>query len=58
MELPRGKNPPDGAILDFYFGRPPAGEVTLEILDSKNRLFGDSRLTIVRRARHRCSHRG
>ena len=30
---PAGQNPPDGAILDYWLGRPP-GPVTLEILDA------------------------
>src|SRR5258707_12472653 len=32
-EEPQAKNPPDGAIIDYYLKGP--GEVTLEILDSK-----------------------
>jgi photosystem II stability/assembly factor-like uncharacterized protein len=32
-EEPKAKNPPEGAILDYYFQTAPAGEVTLEILD-------------------------
>ncbi len=39
-ETPAGKNPPDGAILDYYLG-PSSGLVTLEILDSAG--------TVVRR---------
>jgi photosystem II stability/assembly factor-like uncharacterized protein len=35
VEEPKAKNPPDGAILDYYFRTPPQGEVTLEILDMK-----------------------
>ncbi len=31
---PAGKNPPDGAILDYYLGAGESGPVTLEILDS------------------------
>jgi photosystem II stability/assembly factor-like uncharacterized protein len=34
-EEPKAKNPPDGAILDYYFRTAPEGEVTLEILDAK-----------------------
>ncbi len=30
---PAGKNPPDGAILDYYLKARPAGPVVLEILD-------------------------
>jgi len=32
---PVGENPPDGAILDYYFKAAPKDEATLEILDSK-----------------------
>jgi hypothetical protein len=31
---PAGKNPPDGAIVDYYLGGDAAGPVTLEILDA------------------------
>jgi hypothetical protein len=37
-ETPAGKNPPAGAIIDYSFASEPAGEVTLEILDSAARL--------------------
>jgi len=33
-EMPAGKNPPDGAILDYYLASDAKGPVTLEILDS------------------------
>jgi photosystem II stability/assembly factor-like uncharacterized protein len=33
-EVPAGKNPPDGAILDYYLAANAEGPVTLEILDS------------------------
>jgi len=33
-EEPAGKNPPDGAILDFYLSSAPASPLTLEILDA------------------------
>jgi len=33
-ETPAGKNPPAGAIIDYSLKSMPAGEVTLEILDS------------------------
>jgi len=33
-EEPAGKNPPDGAILDYTLTTAPAGPVTLEILDA------------------------
>ncbi|HZP63661.1 MAG TPA: hypothetical protein VFB28_09630 [Terriglobales bacterium] len=35
VETPAGQNPPDGAILYYYFKTPPAGEVTLTIYDGK-----------------------
>jgi len=34
-EEPQARNPPDGAIVDFYLKAAPAGDVTLEILDAK-----------------------
>jgi hypothetical protein len=37
-EEPAGHNPPDGAILDYYLKFPPDGPITLEILDSQNKL--------------------
>jgi photosystem II stability/assembly factor-like uncharacterized protein len=37
-EEPAGKNPPDGAIVDYYLKAAPTGPVTLEILDSHNKL--------------------
>lgn len=33
-ETPQAKNPPDGAILDYYLPAPAHGPVTLEILDA------------------------
>ena len=33
-EVPHGPNPPMGVTIDYYLGRPPAGPVTLEILDA------------------------
>jgi len=35
---PTGKNPPDGAILDYYLAKDASGPVTLEILDSQGKL--------------------
>ena len=35
---PTGKNPPDGAIIDYYLANDPPGPVTLEIQDSQGRL--------------------
>jgi photosystem II stability/assembly factor-like uncharacterized protein len=37
-EEPAGKNPPDGAILNYYLKEAAAGPVTLEILDEKGKL--------------------
>jgi photosystem II stability/assembly factor-like uncharacterized protein len=37
-EVPAGKNPPDGAILDYYLAGTPSKPVTLEILDAENHL--------------------
>ena len=34
-DLPAGKNPPDGAILDYYLKSAPKSEITLDILDQK-----------------------
>src|SRR5207248_11055748 len=33
IDEPVGKNPPDGAIVDYYLPRPAVGPVALEILD-------------------------
>jgi photosystem II stability/assembly factor-like uncharacterized protein len=37
-EEPAGQNPPDGAIIDYYFKGAASGPVTLEVLDSANKL--------------------
>jgi photosystem II stability/assembly factor-like uncharacterized protein len=37
-EEPAGKNPPDGAMIDYYLKSATTEPVTLEILDSKNNL--------------------
>ncbi|HJZ94189.1 MAG TPA: hypothetical protein VKE40_25215, partial [Gemmataceae bacterium] len=37
-EEPGGKNPPDGAIIDYYLKDSVAGPVSLEILDAKGKL--------------------
>jgi len=34
-EIPAGKNPPDGAIIDYYLAGSASGPVTLEILDEQ-----------------------
>jgi photosystem II stability/assembly factor-like uncharacterized protein len=35
---PAGENPPNGAIIDYYFNEKPKGEVVLEILDENGKL--------------------
>jgi len=37
-EVPAGKNPPDGAIIDYYLGGSSSGDVTLEIFDHAGKL--------------------
>jgi photosystem II stability/assembly factor-like uncharacterized protein len=37
-DIPAGKNPPDGAILDYYLAAASSKPVTLEILDADNHL--------------------
>jgi photosystem II stability/assembly factor-like uncharacterized protein len=37
-ETPAGKNPPDGAIFDYYLKSVPSGVITLEIHDAKGKL--------------------
>jgi photosystem II stability/assembly factor-like uncharacterized protein len=37
-DTPAGKNPPDGAILDYYLAAAASKPVTLEILDAENHL--------------------
>src|SRR5882724_10465451 len=37
-EIPAGKNPPDGAIVDYFLAQNSAGPVTLEILDASGKL--------------------
>ncbi len=37
-EVPAGKNPPDGAIIDYYLGPNSSGPVVLEILDRAGKL--------------------
>jgi photosystem II stability/assembly factor-like uncharacterized protein len=36
-EVPAGKNPPDGAILDYYLASAATGPVTLEIFDFRGK---------------------
>ena len=35
---PAGKNPPDGAVLDYWLAKPSAGPVVLEVLDGDGRV--------------------
>jgi photosystem II stability/assembly factor-like uncharacterized protein len=35
-EFPAGKNPPDGAIIDYYLASPSRNPVTIEVLDGQN----------------------
>ncbi len=37
-EVPAGKNPPDGSIIDYFLGNPARNSVTLEILDDAGNL--------------------
>jgi photosystem II stability/assembly factor-like uncharacterized protein len=37
-EVPAGKNPPDGAIIDYYLAAASGGPVTLEVFDGENQL--------------------
>jgi photosystem II stability/assembly factor-like uncharacterized protein len=37
-EFPAGKNPPDGAIIDYYFAENAKGAANLEIFDEQNHL--------------------
>jgi len=37
-EVPHALNPPEGAILYYYLGAKPAGEIRIEILDAQNKL--------------------
>ncbi len=36
---PVGQNPPAGALVDYYFKDKPAGEVTVDIVDSKGQVL-------------------
>lgn len=36
-ETPAGRNPPDGAVIDYVLGSAPAGEVTMTIYDDRGR---------------------
>jgi len=37
-EFPAGKNPPDGAIFDYYLASPSRNPVTVEVLDEQNQV--------------------
>jgi photosystem II stability/assembly factor-like uncharacterized protein len=37
-EEPGGKNPPDGAIINYHLNKPASGAVILEIFDNKDKL--------------------
>jgi len=37
-ETPAGKNPPDGAIIDYFLKQPVTGDIRLSIYDSQNNL--------------------
>lgn len=37
-ETPAGKNPPSGAMIDYFLKSAPQGKISLEILDSQGRL--------------------
>jgi hypothetical protein len=38
-DLPAGKNPPDGAMIDYFLGAGGSGEVKLQILDASNQVI-------------------
>ena len=38
-EIPHGTNPPNGAVIDYNLNLKPAGEVTLDILDTGGKLI-------------------
>ena len=44
-EVPRGENPPEGAIIDYYLKGPAGGTVKLEIDDDAGRLVREYRST-------------
>ncbi|HWP82945.1 MAG TPA: glycosyl hydrolase [Bacteroidota bacterium] len=47
--IPVGKNPPNGAVIFYYFKSKPEGEVKLDILDSKGGLVKSFSSKIERR---------
>ena len=48
-EVPAGKNPPDGAIIDYYLAADAGGPVTLEIFRTASASASGERATLVRR---------
>ena len=38
IEVPHAKNPPYGAILDYYLSQKPSGPITLQVFDAKGNL--------------------
>ena len=44
-DMATGKNPPDGAILDYYLGPNISGPVTLQILDAKGDVITEFKST-------------
>ena len=41
IETPAGKNPPDGALIDYYLKSPPSSDLKLAIYDAENNLVRD-----------------
>jgi photosystem II stability/assembly factor-like uncharacterized protein len=39
VDEPKAKNPPDGAVIDYFFAAQPQGDVTLEIADAKGEVI-------------------
>jgi photosystem II stability/assembly factor-like uncharacterized protein len=39
VEVPHAKNPPYGAILDYYLSQKPAGPIQLQVFDAKGNLI-------------------
>ena len=39
VDEPAGQNPPDGAIIEYWLRQPPAGVVTLEVLNAAGQLI-------------------
>ncbi|MCU1284326.1 MAG: hypothetical protein JWO13_676 [Acidobacteriales bacterium] len=47
VETPAGKNPPDGAIIDYYLKAAPGSEIKLAIYDSQNELVREYSGTVA-----------